>query len=129
MNKYGTHSKKVHGEITRTLQVLFGTVLERIDHSLVCGRRGAIEQEEAFKKGLTTKHFPNSKHNMAIPVPAVDSDPYPLKKGAAGKEQSIYFAGYVQGVSDMLFKMGETRRRTRNLGQTSLGDWRHTEEL
>lgn len=128
MNKYGTRSKQVRSELTPTLRIIFDTVLERMDHSLVCGFRPENEQNMAFAAGASKLRWPNSKHNRK-PSPAVDADPYPLKKGAAGKEQSIYFAGYVQGVSDILFKLGETRRRTRNLGNTSLGDWRHTEEV
>lgn len=128
MPKYSAHSLKVLSEINSDLQILFKTVLPMYDHKLVEGQRGEAAQQKAFASGASTKMFPYSKHNRT-PSDACDADPYPLKKGGAGKEQSIHFAGYCQGVSDILFRLGELKRRTRHLGFTKLGDWRHRESV
>lgn len=128
MNRYSKKSLKIRGEISRNLQIVFDTILPLMDHSLVCGYRGPAAQERAFAEGKSTKHYPNSRHNkLPLPVTAVDAQPYPYKE--EDKEQAIYFAGYVMGVADMLFKLGEISRKIHNLGFTKLGDWCHFEEV
>jgi len=126
MNKYSISSKKVLSEINSDLQILMKMVLPNMDHSLRTGFRNQEEQNKVFAAGASKKKWPESKHNH-LPSDAVDADPYPLKKGRAGKEQSIHFAGYVKGVADVLYRLGELKKPVRHLGFTSLGDWRHFE--
>jgi peptidoglycan LD-endopeptidase CwlK len=43
---------------------------------VTCGHRNKEDQEEAFKKGTSKVHFPNSKHN-SLPSLAMDIVPDP----------------------------------------------------
>ena len=59
------------------LQELCHAVVEHFDFTILCGYRGEEEQEQAFREGKSTKHFPHSKHNTN-PSLAVDVAPYPV---------------------------------------------------
>ena len=38
-----------------------------VDHSIICGRRGKIEQEDAVRTGMSRVHWPDGAHNCAVP--------------------------------------------------------------
>lgn len=44
---------------------------------VICGHRGAAEQEEAYAAGTSKEHWPHSRHN-SYPSEAVDLAPLPL---------------------------------------------------
>lgn len=44
------------------------------DFAVICGHRNKLDQEEAFKKGNSTKRWPNSRHNCN-PSKAADIRP------------------------------------------------------
>lgn len=70
-----------------------------IDLTVVCGHRGQAEQEQAFKDNHSTKHWPDSKHNL-LPSLAVDVAPYPTDWNDAGSFS--FLAGYILAVADDL---------------------------
>jgi len=86
------------------LQTLFFYVSLNYENTIVCGHRGEQEQNEAFVSGASEKKWPNSKHN-SYPSMAVDAAPYEVNHIDWGKLQSAYFAGYVKGMAEILFRM------------------------
>jgi hypothetical protein len=52
-------------------------VIASYDFSVLVGHRSKDEQEEAFRTGNSTKHWPDSKHNSK-PSLAFDLAPYPI---------------------------------------------------
>lgn len=73
-----------HPEIQRVLQ----EAIKHWDFSVLCGYRGQAEQDEAFRKGNSTKRWPDSKHNES-PSQAVDIAPFPLDWGNMSRFQSL----------------------------------------
>lgn len=57
------------------LQRLAHEAIRGYDFMVACGHRGKQEQEEAFKKGASPLHWPDSKHN-AFPSQAMDLAPF-----------------------------------------------------
>ena len=86
------------------LQTLFFYVSLNYENTIVCGHRGEQEQNEAFADGNSQLQWPNSKHN-SYPSDAVDAVPYEVNHLDWGKLQSAYFAGYVKGMAEILFRM------------------------
>lgn len=81
------------------LQRLFNEVVKHFDCSVLCGHRGEAEQNEAFRKGHSSKQFPHSKHNR-FPSIAVDVAPYPIQWDNV--EKFRWFGGCVMGVASQL---------------------------
>ena len=86
------------------LQTLFFYVSLNYENTIVCGHRGEAEQNQAFADGNSQLQWPNSKHN-SYPSDAVDAVPYEVNHLDWGKLQSAYFAGYVKGMAEILFRM------------------------
>lgn len=59
------------------LQRLFNEVIKEMDCSIICGHRGKVDQDEAFRLGNSKVTWPRSKHN-STPSNAVDAVPYPI---------------------------------------------------
>ena len=64
MNIYGAGSKKQLATVCPSLQILFETVLQDVDHSAVEGARSQARQNELFLSDKSKVMFPNSKHNV-----------------------------------------------------------------
>jgi len=68
---------------TRLLRVIYRAI-KVFDFQVICGVRGAREQDLAFSSGRSKLKFPNSKHNIYPPErfesEAVDIVPYPVPK-------------------------------------------------
>jgi peptidoglycan L-alanyl-D-glutamate endopeptidase CwlK len=94
------------------LQTLMFYVSLNYENTIVCGHRGETEQNEAFAAGNSQLKYPNSKHN-SVPSNAVDAVPYEVNHLDWGKLQSAHFAGYVKGVSEILFRMSIISHRIR----------------
>jgi peptidoglycan L-alanyl-D-glutamate endopeptidase CwlK len=90
--------------------MLFNTVIHMHDCSVICGRRGELEQNQAFSDGKSRVEFPNSKHNKT-PSMAVDVVPYPCDWD--DKESFVYFGGFVMGIAAMLHYEGLMSHRLR----------------
>ena len=57
------------------VQLVMDTAIQYWDFSVICVHRGKDEQDEAFSGGVSTKEWPNSRHNK-IPSSAMDLAPY-----------------------------------------------------
>lgn len=79
------------------LQRIMHYVIQFYDCAILYGHRNEEEQEDAFERGATTKHWPDSKHNSK-PSKAVDIAPYPVDWK---NEKEFYFlAGLVTAAAE-----------------------------
>ena len=92
------------------LQVLFYEVIKYFDCTILEGYRDKINQEKAFASGNTQLHWPHGKHNSQ-PSMAVDATKYPIDFN--DRVGNCYFAGYVMGISEMLFQQGKITHKIR----------------
>lgn len=103
------------------LQVLFQRVVQSFDCTILEGHRGQAAQDAAFREGKSQLRYPHGKHN-ALPSMAADVAPYPIDWDDLSRFR--YFAGYVQGVAEILLLQGEMEYAVR-WG----GDWDQDTEL
>lgn len=80
----------------RELQILFLEVIKHVDCTVLCGHRGKVEQEEAFRSGRSKLQFPQSLHN-GEPSLAIDVVPHPIDWDDL--ERFRAFGGFVLGVA------------------------------
>lgn len=78
MPSFGSNSKRILAELHPDLQRVANEAIKEIDFSLICGYRGKVEQERAFKSGASRAHFGHSPHNFK-PARAFDILPYPFE--------------------------------------------------
>ncbi|NIM50435.1 MAG: M15 family peptidase [Gemmatimonadales bacterium] len=78
------------------LQRVFRHVIQFIDHTVLTGHRGQLDQEEMYRTGRSQRNWPNSKHN-GLPAKAIDVAPYPIDW--YDRERFYYFAGFVMGIA------------------------------
>jgi len=84
----------------KDLRKLFNEIIKTFDCSIICGFRSKVAQDYAFKEGLSTKKWPDSKHN-ASPSMAIDAAPYIEGVGPSWQDRRIYyFAGYVKRIAE-----------------------------
>ncbi len=57
------------------LQNICNEVIKIYDFSVICGHRGKVEQQKAYRTGGSKLQYPDSKHN-SLPSLAVDLAPY-----------------------------------------------------
>lgn len=100
MPKFGKTSRKRLESCHPDLQRLFNEVIKHFDCTVLCGERTKEEQDEAYRTGMSTVKYPNSKHNNS-PSTAVDVAPYPI--AWKDTDRFYYFAGIVKGIA---FGMG-----------------------
>jgi len=77
MPHFGRTSVERINTVHKDLQTVLYAAIEDFDFSVICGRRGEDEQNEAFAAGRSKLQWPESKHNK-VPSMAVDITPYPL---------------------------------------------------
>jgi peptidoglycan L-alanyl-D-glutamate endopeptidase CwlK len=77
MPAFSTKSNQRLSTCDDRLQLVLKRAILRYDFTILCGHRGREEQEDAFERGTTQKHWPDSKHNKA-PSLAADCAPYPI---------------------------------------------------
>lgn len=99
MAEFSPTSKTRLAECHPLLQQLFNAVIENYDCTVICGHRGAAEQEEAFRSGRSKLQYPESKHNL-IPSTAVDVVPFPIDWH--DRTRFYHFVGFVRGVAASL---------------------------
>ena len=78
------------------LQDVVNEVVKYFDCTVTCGHRNEVDQEEAFRTGKSTVHFPDSKHN-SLPSKAMDLVPYPVDWNDL--KRFYYFAGFVMAIA------------------------------
>jgi hypothetical protein len=71
----------------------------KVDLTVVCGHRGELAQNQAFRDGNSDKMWPDSRHNT-LPSTAADLAPYPIDWN--DKEMFMLLAGYIMAVFDDL---------------------------
>jgi len=96
----------------RDLWTLFHHVIQFVDCTVVCGFRTKADQEKAFDAGLSKVHYPGT--HSTKPSIACDVAPFEGTSIDWGKLQSAWFAGYVMGVADRLYKIGTISHRIRS---------------
>lgn len=77
MPKFSKLSEQRLATCDSRLQKLLRAAIEHVDFTVLCGYRNEEEQEDAFRRGASTKHYPDSRHNT-LPSSAVDIAPYPV---------------------------------------------------
>lgn len=109
------------------IQELVNKVSEEYNISVICGHRGQQEQDDAFAKGMSKLHFPQSKHN-SFPSLAVDLAPFPIDWN--DKQRFVHMAGFVQGVAASLgykIRWGGDFNQDNNFKNDSFIDMPHFE--
>ena len=86
------------------IQRLFNEVIKYRDCTIISGQRGEAEQNELFRRGMSQKKFPFSKHNSkpsvaADVMPYFDCEPHIRWDDV---KSSYNFVGYVQAIADEL---------------------------
>ena len=92
MNRYSQSSYYQLSTCRLEIQKVFRKVLERYDHTVVCGFRPEEDQNAAYYAGNSQVMWPNGKHNK-LPSDAVDVVPYPTMWSS--DRQLYHFAGFV----------------------------------
>ncbi len=109
------------------LQKVFNEVIKYYDCTIICGRRSAEEQQEAFETGHSQKKAGQSLHERE-PSEAVDVAPCPVDWS---DHYSFYhFAGFVLGVARGLgitLRWGGDWNQNNNLHDQTLFDLGHFE--
>ena len=110
MPAFGRRSRENLDTCHADLQLIFETVVDHFDCSIICGHRTKGAQERAVMKGFSKVHWPDSKHN-AIPSMAVDATPYPLDWSDV--KTFCLFAGWVLCTANRLLEEGGISHRLR----------------
>jgi peptidoglycan L-alanyl-D-glutamate endopeptidase CwlK len=110
MPKFGTTSKERLSSCHNDLQIIFNEVVKSYDCIILEGHRSVERQQRLYKEGKSKIDGINKKgkHNY-MPSLAVDVAPYFNNTPHVrwNDTTSFYlFAGYVIGVSDILYKNG-----------------------
>ena len=113
MNHYSESSKRNLETCHTVLRILFAHVIIDYNCTIVCGARGEKAQNKAFAEGNSTLKWPNSKHNRQ-PSWAVDVAPYEASGIDWKYDQALYFAGYVIGIADLLYRTGVISHRVKS---------------
>jgi len=77
MPHFGRTSVERINTVHKDLREVLYAAIEDFDFSVICGKRGEDEQNEAFAAGRSKLKWPESKHNQT-PSHAVDIAPFPL---------------------------------------------------
>jgi hypothetical protein len=77
MPSFGKTSKERLATCHPDIQRLMNEVIKRVDITILCGHRGEVEQNAAFKNHTSQLKWPRGKHNKT-PALAVDIAPYPV---------------------------------------------------
>jgi peptidoglycan L-alanyl-D-glutamate endopeptidase CwlK len=78
------------------LQGILREAIKHVDFTVICGYRGQEDQDDAFRRGASTKRWPFSKHNK-LPSPAVDIAPFPVDWKDTARFARL--AGYIERVA------------------------------
>lgn len=110
MASFGERSRANLEECHEDLQLIFNTVIQIWDCSIIEGYRGKEEQNRYFSEGKSKIKFPDGKHNQR-PSMAVDAPPYPIDwNDVTG---FIRYAHFVLGVAAGLYAAGKISHKLR----------------
>lgn len=121
MYKFSQRSTQNLGTCHPDLQRIFHQVIKGFDCTILEGERNKEKQNQYYKEKKTKLKYPKSRHN-SNPSMAVDVVPYPIdwKDG----DRMKHFAGYVKGITAILYHQGKIKHLTR-WG----GDWDNDTQL
>jgi peptidoglycan L-alanyl-D-glutamate endopeptidase CwlK len=111
------------------LQRVMKEVVKHFDCTILCGHRGQVEQDEAFRTGASKLKWPNGQHNKS-PAKAVDAVPFPINWNDTN--QMRYFAGFVVGIAASMgikLRWGGDWNSDRDLKDQTFHDLPHFEIL
>jgi peptidoglycan L-alanyl-D-glutamate endopeptidase CwlK len=97
------------------LQILFNTVIDTIDCTIITGHRGQEAQDAAYTAGNSQVKWPDSKHNSK-PSRAVDVAPYFENVGLDWNDTGAFylFSGRVLQIATRLYGQGAMTHRIRS---------------
>lgn len=72
---YGKSSQERKATCDPRLQKILDELIKLMDHTIICGHRGQIDQDMAYAKKLSKTPWPLSKHN-SVPSLAADVAPF-----------------------------------------------------
>ncbi len=101
MPKFSEQSEELLKTCHPYLGIVFEEVIRFFDCKVLAGHRSQEEQEKCFRDGTTTKHWPDSKHNL-VPSVAIDVVPYPVNwdlDNPNNLRRWYFFGGLVLGVA------------------------------
>lgn len=108
MPHFNKESQKQLKTCHHDLQAIFTAVEHEVDCEIRCGYRAQPEQENAFEKGRSGFHWPESHHNEK---PSMAVDVVPLDIDAEDAHRWHWFGGYVKGLADRLYAEGVVSHR------------------
>lgn len=94
MPEFGATSEKQLATCHEDLQTVLRDAVQYFDFSVVEGHRNEEDQEAAFARGASQKHWPDGNHNK-LPSKAADCMPYPIDWSDKGRERVILMAGFI----------------------------------
>jgi peptidoglycan L-alanyl-D-glutamate endopeptidase CwlK len=77
MPTFGRRSQREFDTLDERLQTILRNVIRETDFTILQGRRGRAEQEEARATGRSKVGWPNSKHNCPLPQDGFPRDQWP----------------------------------------------------
>ena len=102
MPKFSKRSINILDGVDVHLRVLFNTVIDFRDCTILEGFRGKEKQDKYFSEGFSKVQWPNGKHNKN-PSLAVDVAPYFPGRGVSlNKYEVVEFGHYVLGIRDCI---------------------------
>ncbi len=114
MAQFSKKSMSKRDTCHRDLQVLADEVLRVHDCSFVWGHRNEQEQNKMVARKVSKLRYPHSKHNK-YPSEAMDLVAYVPSLGGQvwTVKYSLYFAGIVCGIADLLYAQGKMKHKIR----------------
>lgn len=119
MRSWSERSRKRLESCHTELQLLANEVLQIHDCSVITGHRGKEDQNRMYAEGKSKLKWPNGKHN-SYPSMAIDLAPYVDGVEPWDLKYSLYFAGIVLGVADILYKQDMMQHNVRWGGNWSV---------
>ena len=96
---YGSASRARLQTAHPDLVAVFESALWDVDITILCGARGATEQDYLYDTGASRVRWPDSLHNITPErrlAHAIDFAPYPINWGDAEKFRAVAF--YLRGI-------------------------------
>ena len=111
------------------LVVVAYEAIKYVDYGIAVGARGKIDQNNAYKHGLSKTPWPQSKHNARIILPDDEKDEYPdLRELSEAFDffpsptdwkilwPFAYVAGVIMTIGDQLYREGKIKHKLRSGG-------------
>lgn len=99
MPSFGKASKSRLATLHPKIQSVLNEAIKYYNFSIVCGHRNEKDQNQAYDDRLSTKRWPNSRHNT-LPSEAVDVAPYPIDWN--NDEEFCFLAGLITGIAETM---------------------------